>query len=469
MEKIKVLRRKRLVSNLVTGIALSLVMFVAAAEDGKEERWNAYSQFTYIWQRKDPFAAAYTNLNGSTNSLLPGKELSHTTTATAFLGLRAWNGGEIYFVPEMIAEVPLSDLHGLGGSVQNGELEKNGRSTPTFYRSRLFLRQTWGLGGESIPVASGPMQLAKSVDSRRFVLTAGNLAIPDIFDKNAYVGDVRQQFISMNFLTYAAFDFAADARGYSWGLAGEYYYDDWALRFGRFLGPRDPNQLQLNYSIMKYYGDQLEIEHKHDLFGKPGKLRVLLYRNVENMGRWDDAINAFNADPTKNATTCTGFNYGSNNAGAPDLCWARKSNSKVGLGVNLEQSITRDIGVFFRGMKSDGQTEVYAYTSTDSSVSLGATIMGTRWGRGRDSVGIGYAQNWLSSAHVAYLNMGGIDGFIGDGKINYKSEEAFEAYYNINVNKFTWLTFDIQRVTNPAYNSDRGPVTMYGVRVHAEF
>jgi len=450
-------------------VALPLVTPPAVTENVKEESWNAYGQFTYIGQRKDSFAAAYTNLNGSPNSLLPGKELSHTTTATAFLGLRGWNGGEIYFVPEMIAEVPLSDLHGLGGSINNGELEKNGRPTPTFYRSRLFLRQTWGLGGESTPVASGPMQLAKSVDSRRFVLTAGNLAIIDIFDKNAYVGDVRQQFVNMNFLTYSAFDFAADARGYTWGVAGEYYRDDWALRLGRFIGPRNPNQLQLNYSIMKYYGDQLEIEHKHDLFEKPGKVRLLFYRNVENMGRWDDAINAFNADPTKNATTCTGFNYGSNNAGAPDLCWARKSNSKIGLGINVEQSISQDIGVFFRGMKSDGQTEVYAYTSTDSSISFGATIKGNRWGRERDSVGIGYAQNWLSSAHVAYLNMGGIDGFIGDGRISYKPEEAFEAYYNINVNKFAWLTFDIQRVANPAYNSDRGPVTMLGVRLHAEF
>ncbi len=450
-------------------ILLSQAPFPAAAEAVKEERWNAYGQFSYIWQSKDPFPAAYTNLNGSTNSLLPGKELTHTTTATAFLGLRTWRGGEIYFVPEMIAEAPLSDLHGLGGSVNNGELEKNGKSTPTFYRSRLFLRQTWGFGGDASVVESGPMQLAKSVDSRRFVLTAGNLAVIDIFDKNAYVGDVRQQFLNMNFLTYAAYDFAADARGYSWGVAGEYYRDEWALRFGRFIGPRNPNQLQLNYSIMKYYGDQIEIEHKHEIFGKPGKVRLLFYRNVENMGRWDDAINAFNADPTKNATTCTGFNYGSGNAGAPDLCWARNSNSKIGLGVNVEQSITPDIGVFFRGMKSDGNTEVYAFTSTDSSVSLGATSKGTRWGRARDAIGIGYAQNWLSSAHVAYLNMGGIDGFIGDGRISYKPEKAFEAYYNINVNKFAWLTFDIQRIANPAYNSDRGPVNLYGVRVHAEF
>jgi high affinity Mn2+ porin len=460
---------KPVFANLFVWITLSLLAFPAIAGDVKEESWNAYGQFTYIWQRKEPFTAAYTNLNGTPNSLVPEKERSFTTTATAFLGLRAWKGGEIYFVPELISELPLSGLHGLGGSIQNGELEKNGTVSPTIYRARLFLRQTWGLGGESTPVESGPMQLAGSADSRRFVLTAGNLSIIDIFDRNSYSGDVRQQFINMNFLTHAAYDFAADARGYSWGLAGEYYYDDWAFRLGRFLGPRDPNQLQLNYSIMNYYGDQLEIEHKHDLFGRPGKLRLLFYRNVENMGSWDDAIHAFESDPNKNATTCTSFNYGSGNASAPDLCWARKKNTKMGLGINLEQSIADDIGVFFRGMKSDGKTEVYAYTATDSSISMGTSIKGTRWGRARDSVGIGYAQNWLSTSHVKYLNMGGIDGFIGDGKISYKPEQVLEAYYNFNVNKYFWLTLDFQHVANPAYNSDRGPVSMYGVRVHAEY
>jgi high affinity Mn2+ porin len=433
------------------------------------ESYNAYGQFTYIYFRKNAFGAAYTNLNGTPNSLVPARERSFTTTATAYLGLRTWQGGAIYLVPELIAELPLSGLAGLGGSIQNGELEKDGARTPTIYRSRFFLRQTWGFGGESTPVESAPLQLADSVDSRRFVLSAGNLAVIDIFDKNAYVGDVRQQFISMNFLTHAAYDFAADARGYSWGVAAEYYHDDWAFRYGRFLGPRDPNQLQLNYSIMNYYGDQVEIERQHSLYGQPGKVRVLAYRNVENMGRWDDAINAFLLDPGKNATTCTGFNYGSANATAPDLCWARRRNTKIGLGISLEQSVSRDVGAFLRAMKSDGKTEVYAYTATDSSMSLGATVKGTRWGRTQDTVGLGYAQNWISAQHVAYLNMGGIDGFIGDGRISYKPEKAFEAYYSIGVNRHLWLTLDFQHIANPAYNADRGPVTLYGARLHAEF
>ena len=451
-------------------IALALWALPASAKDADEdERWNAYGQATYIRNIHDAFSAAYTNLNGSPNSLLPEKERSWSATATAYLGVKPWRGAEVFFVPEMIAQVAFSELHGLGGSVQNGELEKTGFSTPIFYRSRLFLRQTWNLGGDASRQESAPMQLAKSVQSRRFVLTAGNLAIIDIFDRNAVAGDIRQQFLSMNFATYAAYDFAADARGYSWGLAGEYFHDEWALRAGRFLGPRLPNQLALEHRFMKYYGDQVELEHQHQLGGRPGKLQFLVYRNVALMGRWNDAIDALRADPGKAAANCTELNYGSENPTAPDLCYVRGRRVKVGAGVSVEQSLTDDIGVNLRAMKSDGRTEVDAFESADSSLALAALVKGTRWRRAQDSVGIGVAQNWISSAHANFLAMGGVDAFIGDGRIRQRPERAFEAYYNIGVTKLSWLTLDWQRVENPAYNADRGPVNIYGFRLHAEF
>jgi len=445
---------------------------VAPGADGAadtDERWNAYGQFTTIVQRKEAFHAAYTNLDGSTNSLLPVKEITHTTSATEFLGLRVWPGGEFYLVPEMISEIPLSDLHGLGGSVNNGELEKAGSNAPTFYRSRSFLRQTWGYGGDVTQAQSGPMQLGEPVDSRRFVLTFGDLAVIDVFDKNAYTGDVRQQFMNIDFMTYAAYDFAADARGYSWGLVGEYYFDEWAVRYGRFIVPRDPNQLPLAIAPLKYYGDQFELEHDHAIFNEPGKARLLVYKNVERMGSWNDAINAFLTNPAENATTCTSFNYGSNNADAPDLCWVRRRTSKVGYGLNLEQAITSDVGVFFRGMHADGKTEVYAFTSTDSSVAFGVSVKGNGWARERDSLGIGAAQNWLSAGHIEYLNLGGIDGFLGDGRLSYKPEQAFEVYYNADLFKSLWLTLDYQHIDNPGYNSVRGPANIFGVRLHGEF
>ncbi len=462
---------KRALRAIIGLVALPWTMSAAQALEPNVagERWNAFGQATYIWNNKSAFPATYTSLNGSPNSLSAERERSYTGTVTAYFGLRAWEGGEIHFVPEIISELPLSGLRGLAGSIPNGELEKNGLRQPTLYLSRFFLRQTWNRGGQSAQLDSAPMQLAGSVDSRRFVLTAGNLSVIDLYDRLAYAGDVRQQFVNMNFLTYAAYDFAADARGYSWGIAGEYFHDDWAFRLGRFLGPRNPNQLRLDMQIMNHYGDQFELERKHELAGLPGKLRLLAYRNVENMGSWDDAVNAFANDPAKNATSCTGFNYGSANAGAPDLCWARKRNTKVGLGVAAEQKVSANLGVFFRGMKSDGKTEVFAYTATDSSVSFGGVANGAAWGRAEDSLGLGYAQNMISAGHRRYLGMGGVDGFIGDGGLNYRPERTFEAYYNLKLRKGVWFTLDWQRIHNPAYNADRGPVSVAGARLHLEY
>ena len=450
-------------------LALPICLSAWAKEDAEDERWNAYGQATYIANKHEAFPAAYTNLNGSPNSLLAQKERSWSATATAYLGVKPWNGGEIFFVPEMIAQVAFSGLHGLGGSVQNGELEKTGFSDPIFYRSRLFLRQTWNLAGDTERVDSGPMQLAHTVSSRRFVLTAGNFAIIDIFDRNQYAGDIRQQFLSMNFATYAAYDFGADARGYSWGVAGEYFADEWVFRAGRFLVPELPNVLHLSHQPFKYYADQVEIERGHKWGGRDGKVQVLFYRNVALMGRFDDAMAAFTADPTKNAANCTEYNYNSANSTAPDLCYVRGRHVKYGLGFSLEQSVSNDAGINLRVMKSDGQSEVDAFESSDASAALALVWKGTRWRRPQDTIGLGIAQNWISSAHAKYLAMGGVDAFVGDGALRKAPERAFEGYYNIGVTKFAWLTLDYQRVANPAYNSDRGPVNIYGFRLHAEF
>jgi high affinity Mn2+ porin len=122
------------------------------AEDGphdiENESWNAYGQFTYISSWKPSFPAAYTNLNGSINSLLPDAERSFTGTATLYLGVRLWDGAEAYVVPELISERPLSQLRGLAGGIQNFELQKGGTETPQLYHSRLFLKQTFGFGGD---------------------------------------------------------------------------------------------------------------------------------------------------------------------------------------------------------------------------------------------------------------------------------------------------------------------------------
>ena len=437
--------------------------------DIENESWNAYGQFTYISNWKLAFPAAYTNLNGSINSLLPTAERSFTGTATLYLGARLWSGAEAYLVPEVISELPLSGLKGLGGAIQNFELQKGGTETPQLYRSRAFLKQTFGFGGKSVKTESGPMQLGTTYDSRRLVLIAGNFSVLDFFDKNAFDIDPRQGFLSMGFLTYAAYDFASDARGYSYGGVAELYWDDWAVRFGRVTPPKNPNQLPVDFRLFKYYGDQIELEHNHKVRGQDGTVRVLAYRNHEDIGRFSDAIAVWEADPAKNATTCPGFNYGSDNASAPDLCWVRKPNVKVGIGMFAQQSITPDIGVFSRAMYSDGKTEVDAYTSTDRSASVGLLGKGSKWSRPRDVAGVGFNAGWISKIHAEYLSLGGIDGFIGEGAIKAAAESTVDTFYSVNVMKSFWLTGDYQHILNPGFNADRGPVNIFSLRIHGEF
>jgi high affinity Mn2+ porin len=443
----------------------------AGQHNSSDEMWNLYGQLTTIGFYKPSFHAAYTNLNGSNSSLKPIAETSFTQTLTVFFGLRLRPGTELYVVPEVISETTLSNLKGLGGATENFELQKVGALTPALYRARLFVRQTFGLGGKSIELPSGQMQLGENVDGRRLVFTLGNFSALDVFDKNNVIGDLRKSFFDEAFMTYAAWDFPADARGYSVGAAAELYWDQWAVRLMRLMPPVEPNQQSLDYQPFKYYGDQLEFEHDHTLFGdQPGAVRLLLYRNHELMGRFADAINAFQTNPADNAANCGNlYNYGSENAAAPDLCFGRKTNVKLGIGVNGEQNITPSIGLFFRAMYSDGHSEVEAYDSADRSANVGTLVKGTSWGQPLDSAGLGFGTSWISPMHARYLRMGGVDGFVGDGALTQANENMTEVFYSRHIARSIYLSFDYQRVWNPGYNSVRGPVNLIGGKFHVEF
>src|SRR5262249_13788728 len=155
--------------------------------------------------------------------------------------------------------------------------------TATLYAARAFLRQTWALGGGREKIESDANQLAGTTDRNRLVLTVGKLSLQDLFDDNAYSHDARTQFLNWSLMTYGAWDFAADARGYSWGFALEYFGEGWALRAGRFMMPKQSNGLALNPRIFYSFGDQIELERSHTLGGRAGKLRLLTFRNQADM------------------------------------------------------------------------------------------------------------------------------------------------------------------------------------------
>jgi len=434
------------VPNTQTGNTASATAMPVPADAGPQ-RWNAHIQTTYIFQTKDPMHAPYTGAN----SLLPGREYGWSLSTTASFGLRLWQGGELYFDPEMVAARAISHAAGLGG-LADGEISKTSNPNPTTYYARLFLRQTWDLGGEHTPVESDMNELAGSVASRRIVFTVGDYSPTDIFGQNSYAGDPRTQFLNAALMTYGAWDYASDSRGYTWGATLEYYHDDWAFRIGRFLQPREPNVLQLSYRPFQDYGDVLEAEHDHKIAGRDGKVSVLLYRNRATMGDYGQAVQ-----------------YAAMFGGPPALSNVRATRVKTGFGVHVEQSLTDDVGAWVSWSQNNGSDEEYAYAEIDRQLQAGLSIKGTRWHRPDDTVGIAYINNGLSGAHAAYLAAGGLGGFLGDGALTYHTEDIYEIYYSASIVKGVFGSVDYQHIANPGYNEDRGPVDFFGARLHIAF
>jgi len=449
---------KRL-STATTAAAAAMVVAMAVAspahaDEGAEEGWSVHGQATHVWQLKSVMAAPYSG----TNSLGGPRELSHSFTATLALAWRPWSGTELYANPEVAAGVPLSNLTGLGG-FSNGEMARSTGPTLKLYRARLFGRQTWNLAGDdgqasaSEAVESDFNQLAGQVAKRRIVLTVGNLSVADLFDDNAYSHDPRSQFLNWSLMSMGAYDFAADARGYSSGVALEWFHDDWALRAGRFALPREPNQQALDPKLLQHFGDQVELEHSHRIGGQAGKLRLLVFHDRTVLARFDDALA-----------------LARRTGGVPDITLVRtRVQDKWGYGLGLEQQIAPHIGLFARWSAADGQTETDAFTEIDRSLSGGLLLDGAAWQRAGDSLGLGLARNQLSAARRNYLAAGGISFFIGDGALRYRPEQVMEAFYNLQLVKGVTLSLNGQRIVNPGYNADRGPANFIATRLHAEF
>jgi hypothetical protein len=453
----------------ISGVLLTtLAPAVCSADEEDTENYQAKFQFTNVSQyhrafgEKRPAGLDGSKYSGSfpVYSLTNNSDRSWTRTLTGYFGVRPWDGGELYLNPEITEGVPFTNsLIGMGG-FYNGEITRAAGTNPKLYRQRLFMRQTWNFDGEDQKIESDLNWMAGTVSKNRVVLTVGNFALLDVFDKNAYSNDPRRQFMNWGNMNNVAYDYAADARGFGWGFTTEWYQDEWVVRFGRMTGPKEPNALPVDHQILKHYGDQLEVEHDHEINEQPGAVRVIAYRNRAKLASFRDAINyGDSVGWTPDATN--GMEYILNVRGAEKI--------KYGFGINIDQALSSNLGVFFKAMWADGRTETYAFGEVDRSIATGVAIKGGSWSRAQDTLGISYLAHFLSKDRREYLEKGGISFFIGDGWLNYRPEQVFETYYNLNLNKYLWLTADVQRIWNPAYNADRGPVNIFGARIHAEF
>ena len=131
--------------------------------------------------------------------------------------------------------------------------------------------------------------------------------------------------------------------------------------------------------------------------------------------------------------------------------------------------MTEDLGVFVRAGWNDGRTETWAFTEVDRTLAAGLSLAGSRWSRVQDRLGVALAVNGLAPDHRDYLAAGGLGFMLGDGRLNAGQERLLETYYALSLGRFLTATLDAQRIWNPGYNRDRGPVTLYALRIHAQF
>jgi high affinity Mn2+ porin len=316
----------------------------------------------------------------------------------------------------------------------------------------LFLRQVFGLGGEEQKIEPDANQLGGTRSADNITLTVGKFSVVDVFDTNTYAHDPRADFLNWSVVDAGAFDYAADAWGYTFGGAAEWTQSWWTLRGGVFALSKVPNGKAPDSDFYQY-ALIAEWEARHQWRDHPGKLKLLAFANDGRMASYDDAVHLAQLSGT-----------------TPDVSLVRRTSSRTGFAINLEQELASDLGLFARVSLNDGSKEAFEFTEINESISGGASMHGDSWGRHDDSVGAAVAINGISGAAQRYFAAGGLGILIGDGQLpHYGREQIAEAYYSLHLIGSSTLSADYQYIVNPAYNRDRGPVSIFGLRVHAEF
>lgn len=419
------------------------------ADSAASTRYSLHYQATVVADGDARFKAPYSGQN----SMQPNPQRAVSVTSTLFMGMRLIPGTEIYLDPELSGGRGISAALGAAGQT-NGEIYRVGDAAPVVSTARLFVRQVFGFGSGLERIDDGPNQVSGTAATRRLTVVAGKFSLVDYFDANAYAHDPRSQFLNWTLMSPGAWDYPADTRGYTWGVMIEWHDPEWAARGAFVAVPKQANQLDLDRRLGRANGSVIEGEHQlHILEGRKGTARLLGYLNQADMGSYNEAI----------------FN-GARSGAAPDVVSTRKPGRvKYGFSFNADQELTDTLGGFARASWSDGRNESWAFTEVDASEALGVEWKPARWGRGDDRWGAAMVSNQLSGPHRRYLANGGYGFLLGDGALHYGPEMIAETYYRFPVREHLFVSPDYQFLVNPGYNRDRGPVQVWGLRVHAEF
>ena len=409
---------------------------------------SLHLQGTYTTQGHPSFNSG--NLADGQQSMLHQEQMAETGDMTLYLGLHLGEV-ELYYNAEMDQGYGPSGTYGVA-AYTSGEAYKAGHYLPYYRNPRFFARYVMDLDGDNVDVADGMNQVSGSHTANNVTFTVGKFGIPDIFDTNTYAHDPRNDFLNWAIVESGAFDYGAELWGYTYGGAAEWNQDWWTLRGGVFNMSREPNSADLTHNFQNSE-TIVEAEERHTLWGKPGKVTRLSYLISGRKGAYADAIN-----------------WGLANNQTPDTSQVRRSHLRPGGGINLEQQLTPDLGVFAKGSMNDGQYEEYDFTDINQSATAGLSLKGSTWGRENDTVGMAGVVSGISSNAQRYFAAGGMGGLIGDGSLpKYGAEQVLEVYYKIVMTQGAHLTLDYQHVTNPAYNVERGPIDFMAFRFHLEY
>jgi high affinity Mn2+ porin len=355
----------------------------------------------------------------------------------------------------MIRGNGISSASGLAG-ITDGDVLRQGsvQLGKGPYVARAFVRWTAGLGGDGLDTLARDQDQAPAVErSRRLEVSAGKLAVTDLMDLNRYANSTRTQFENWGLFQNTAWDYAADTRGYSWGVAAAWIEPAWAVRVASFLMPTFANGNVFDGDLARARGDEVELTLMPGAAGTV--VRLLGYLNHARMGSYAEAIAVAQAT-----------------AAVPDIVADdRPGRTKYGWGVNVEQPLadSGETGLFGRWGWSDGRNESFVFTEADRHLSVGLQVAGAPWGRRPDIAAVGFVDHGLSPLHRAYLAMGGRGFLLGDGRLNYGHERIVEAYYRLQLGRYVQVSPDVQQIWNPGYNRDRGPATVLGLRLNARY
>jgi hypothetical protein len=372
---------------------------------------------------------------------------------TLYTGFQITKNLEILADIESAGGAGLSNALGLAGFT-NVDVVRNPTLGQAPYVSRVMLHYTIPLGDATAAATRNPLSLASALPVRRLELRLGKMSTVDLFDLNSVGSDSHLQFTNWAIVNNGAYDYAADTRGYTYGLIAEYYDGPWAARFGEMLMPTVANGITLDWNIARARGENFEVEYHGSLIPKhAGVIRALSFVNHANMGTYREAIDGYlsGKDPVPDVTL-----------------YREQGRVKYGFGLNAEQEVTSVLRAFGRLGWNEGANESFAYTEVDRTGEAGCDVSGKVWRRRADKAGAAFVVNGISGDHRRYLALGGLGFILGDGALNYGLEKILETYYTAHIWRGISFAVDYQYVSNPGYNRDRGPVSVLGFRLHVE-